>query len=342
MICEVIKILRLNNNTLKWLLPVVIVCLVVAGSLYGLARSASTTAGENVLVMIKPGMSSQAIGELLYGNGLVKSVFVFRVVAKLQGAESSLQAGEYSFSRTMTVQQIVGKLARGETAFKQFTVPEGYTIDQIAAMLEAKQLASAEKFKAYAAASAPYDYINPSPGVKYRVEGFVFPDTYRVSAGTSEEQLVKMMVAQFQTKFTPAMAQRAAELGLSVREVVILASLVEKEAQVARERPVIAGVFQSRLKNGMPLQSCATIQYILGYPKPELTIQDTEIPSPYNTYKNMGLPPGPIASPGLAAIQAVLNPADTGYLYFVAQKDGSHVFSATYEEHLAAIDRVGN
>ena len=118
---------------------------------------------------------------------------------------------------------------------------------------------------------------------------------------------------------------------------------MEKEAQVARDRPIIAGVFLNRVKMGMPLQSCATIQYILGYPKPELTVQDTELPSPYNTYRNMGLPPGPIASPGLAAIKAVLSPAaDTGYLYFVANKDGSHVFSRSYEEHLAAINQMGN
>lgn len=335
--------LHLDKQTMKWLAPLVIV-LAVAVAAGGFAmsqtRPVNAVADGAVTVTVKQGMSTQAIGELLYEKGLIRNVLLFRLVARLDGLESSLQAGEYSFSQAMAVKEIIGKLARGETAYKQFTIPEGYTIDQIAALLEKNRLASAAKFKEYAAGYAPYDYISPAADAKYKAEGFVFPDTYRVAAGTGEEALVKMMVAQFNAKFTPAMRQRAAELGLSVREVIILASLVEKEAQVAAERPVIAGVFLSRLKVGMPLQSCATIQYILGYPKPELTVQDTELPSPYNTYQRMGLPPGPIASPGLAAIQAVLNPADTGYLYFVANKDGSHVFSRSYDEHLAAISRV--
>jgi len=336
--------LQIDKQMRKWLIPLIIagVLVLVAGSaVYSLARPVNAAAGDTVMVVVKPGMATQAIGELLYEKGLIKNVLLFRIVAKLEGAEGSLKAGEYALSKAMTVNEMIGKLARGETAYKQFTIPEGFTIDQIAAFLEKNNLASAAKYKAFAAGYAPYNYISPAANAKYKAEGFVFPDTYRIAAGTSEEQLVKMMMSQFDSQFTPAMRQRAAELGLSVREVVILASLVEKEAQVAAERPVIAGVFMRRLKLEMPLQSCATIQYILGYPKPELTVQDTELPSPYNTYQNMGLPPGPIASPGLAAIKAVLYPADTEFLYFFANKDGSHVFSRTYDEHLAAINRDG-
>jgi len=335
---------RPDKRILKRLLPpaaILAVVLAVSGVLYSLSRPVSTKAPAAVTVTIKAGMTAQDIGELLREKELIKNVQLFTVAAKLAGMENSLQAGEYSFARTMTVQQIIDKLARGEVAYRQFTIPEGFTVEQIAALLENSKLASAARFKAYAAGFAPYDYISPAPDVKYKAEGFIFPDTYRVAAGMNEEQLAKMMTAQFDARFEPAMRQRAAEMGLSVREVVILASLVEKEAKVAKERPVIARVFLNRLKLGMPLQSCATIQYILGYPKPELTVQDTELPSPYNTYRNAGLPPGPIASPGLAAIQAVLDPADTDYLYFVAAKDGSHIFSRTYEEHLAAIARLG-
>ncbi|MDR7865273.1 MAG: endolytic transglycosylase MltG [Sporomusaceae bacterium] len=337
--------LQIDKQMQKWLILLIIagVFAILAGSaVYSFAKPVNAAAGDAVMVVVKPGMTTQAIGELLYEKGLIKNVLLFRIVAKLEGAEGSLKAGEYALSKAMTVNEMIGKLTRGETAYKQFTIPEGFTIDQIAAFLEKNNLASAAKYKTFAAGYAPYDYINPAANAKYKAEGFVFPDTYRIAAGTNEEQLVKMMMSQFDSQFTPAMRQRAAELGLSVREVVILASLVEKEAQVAAERPVIAGVFMRRLKLEMPLQSCATIQYILGYPKPELTVQDTELPSPYNTYQNMGLPPGPIASPGLAAIKAVLNPADTDYLYFFANKDGSHVFSRTYDEHLAAINRDGN
>lgn len=331
---------RWDNPWLKGLLLLAVAALMSGSIVYNMAQAVNAAAREQVPVTIKPGMATQAIGELLYEKGLIKNVALFRLVAKLEGLDGSLQAGEYAFDKAMTVQQLIGKMARGETAFHQFTIPEGYTIDQIAALLESKKLASAARLKSAAAAYAPYDYIDPSPESKYKAEGFLFPDTYKVAAGTSEEQLVKMMVSQFDSRFTPAMRKQATDMGLSVRDVVILASLVEKEAKVDKERPIIAGVFLRRLQMGMPLQSCATIQYILGFPKPELTVQDTEIPSPYNTYLHMGLPPGPIANPGMASLKAVLSPADTDYLYFVANKDGTHVFSTTYEEHLAAIARV--
>jgi len=145
---------------------------------------------------------------------------------------------------------------------------------------------------------------------------------------------------QFDKQFTESMRLKARENGLSIKDVVILASMVETEAQLPSDRPIIAGVFLNRLKQNMPMQSCATIQYILGYPKAELTVQDTEISSPYNTYQHMGLPPGPIANPGIASINAVLYPQNTDFIYFVADKQGAHHFSKTYEEHLKAIEQV--
>lgn len=332
---------QMPKKVWKWIIPVLLACLIAGSMVYGLARPVNVQASDMVIISIAPGMSTQAIGEELYKQGLIKNILLFRILAKTQGLENSLQAGEYAISKAMSVKEIIGMLARGETAYLQFTIPEGYTIDQIAELLESKKLASAAKFKAYVAAYTPYDYVNPAANVKYKAEGFLFPDTYRIAAGTSTEDLAKMMAGQFERQFTPEMKQRAAERGLSIRETIILASLVEKEAKVDSERPIIAGVFMNRLKQGMPLQSCATIQYILGNPKAELTIQDTELPSPYNTYQNMGLPPGPIASPGLAAIKAVLYPADTDYLYFVAYQNGGHLFGKTYEEHLANIAKAG-
>lgn len=150
------------------------------------------------------------------------------------------------------------------------------------------------------------------------------------------------MADEFDRKFTPEMRRQAETLHLTMEDAVILASLVEKEARIDDDRPVIAQVFMNRLRRSMPLQSCATIQYILGSPKAELSVQDTKIESPYNTYRHMGLPPGPIANPGLASLQAVLFAPPTEYLYFVADKDGRHHFSRTYEEHLQAIDRIEN
>jgi len=307
----------------------------------GYYRAVPAEKGAPVVITVTKGMTAETIGALLYEKGLISNVTMFRIVARMEGLETSLQAGEYSISPGMTIREIVSLLAEGRTIRYSFTIPEGYTVDQIAKLLEEKKLANAEKFKALARDFAPYPYMVPtSPGVVYKAEGFIFPDTYSVSRGITEEELLKLMVSQFDRKFTPAMRQRAEAAGMSIRDVVTLASLVEREARLPKERPIIARVFLNRLQKEMPLQSCATIQYILGYPKPELTIKDTQIPSPYNTYLNQGLPPGPVANPGMAAIEAVLNPAQNDYLYFVVDGTGGHRFSRTYEEHLAAISKL--
>lgn len=334
--------IMLNYSTTKKAIAGILAAAIVGiGAMLGWTLTQPVdNVGESVLVTIKPGTPTKTIAVELEKQRLIRNALVFRVAAKLQGVENSLQAGEYAISPNMSIERMLLMMSQGQTAYQQFTIPEGYTVDQVAELLAEKKLANADKFKALAKSFAPFPYMTSHPDSKYRVEGFIFPDTYRVSRGVSEEELLTMMVKQFDTKLTPDLRQRASDLGLSLREVVIMASLVEKEAKMSEERPVIAGVFANRVKQAMPLQSCATIQYILGYPKPELTIQDTQISSPYNTYQVMGLPPGPIANPGTAAIRAVLFANNTDYLYFVADKQGKHHFSKTYEEHLAAIDQV--
>jgi len=326
--------------TAKWFIIGVIITVFLGSFVYGLAKPVSSIKGDTIYITVKPGMTADDIGKLLYEQGLIKSVLAFRIIARIHNMENVLKAGDYSFTQDMSVSQIVGKLAKGDTSERQITIPEGYTVDQVANLLHERKLADADKFKNAARNYVPYQYMETGAAITYKAEGFIFPDTYRIASGVTEEQILAMMINEFNGQFTAAMKERAAQLGLTIRDVVILASLVEKEARVDSDRPIIAGVFLNRLKHGMPLQSCATIQYILGYPKPELTVQDTEIVSPYNTYQNMGLPPGPIANPGLASINAVLYFKDTEYLYFVADKQGSHQFSKTYEEHLAAIEKV--
>lgn len=343
-----IKIINLNFNFLKKFNDrnkcIVAFCcfFLLLSAVYGvvIARPVSSVPGNAKLVVIEPGMGTQQIAELLYTSGLIKNTFAFRLFAKLEGADGMLKAGEYQLTPEMSVKKIITTLAKGETTYRNLVIPEGYTINQIADLIEKKQLGSAEKFKRLAKNYAPLSFMASNLPVDYQTEGFVFPDTYRIAKGATEEQMLATFVSQFNKQFSGTLKERAAQIGLNPRQVIILASLVEKEAQVETDRPIIAGVFLNRLKRDMPLQSCATIQYILGYPKPELSVKDTEIASPYNTYLNPGLPPGPISSPGLAAIQAVLYPANTNYLYFVAKKDGAHIFSATYEEHLAAIEQV--
>lgn len=325
----------------KWLLPSMIVILILFSFAYGLSVSQATAnKDDEVIVQVESGMTGEKIGQLLYEKGLFPSITAFRIYARIYGLENSLQAGEYAFTKGMSISQMVSMMAQGQTATRQLTIPEGYTVEQIAQLIEQIHVGNAQVFKELAQNYVPYDYMAPAADVTYKSEGFLFPSTYQVPHQMTEKQLIAMMTSQFQQRFTPAMRVRAAAEGLSVREVIILASLVEKEAQKAADRPVIAGVFMNRLQQLMPLQSCATIQYILGYPKAELSVQDTELPSVYNTYLHKGLPPGPIANPGMAAIMAVLYPTATDYLYFVADKHGAHHFSKTYEEHLLTIQQV--
>ena len=328
---------------IKYKMQIILICSIIffGSVIYGFTQSTTSVLSEKFVILVKPGMAANDIGDLLYKQGAIKSIVLFRIVSKIQGMENSMQPGEYVFSKNMTVQQIVAMLARGETSDEHITIPEGYTVEQIAKLLEEKQLGSAKNFREVAQSFVPYNYmINDNSNVKYKSEGYMFPDTYQITKGTTEQQILSMMTMQFDKQFTESMRLKAIENGLSIKDVIILASLVEKEAQLPSDRPIIAGVFLNRLKQNMPMQSCATIQYILGYPKAELTVQDTEISSPYNTYQHMGLPPGPIANPGIASINAVLYPQNTDFIYFVADKQGAHHFSKTYAEHLIAIEQV--
>lgn len=319
-----------------------LVLMALTGFEYWRDSGIPVSAGEGRAVMftVKPEMSVKEIGEVLFQKGIIHNATLFRIIAKVQGVENSLQAGDYALRPSMGLTEIINKMARGDTVYRQLTIPEGYNVEQIAKLLTEQGVGDGNVFKALARKVVPLGYMVKQPEIIYPVEGYIFPDTYRITPGMTEETILQMLVGNFDNQITPEMRAQANMLGLSLHQVVTLASLVEKEAKLDKERAVIAGVFFNRLKQGMPLQSCPTIQYILGYSKAELTIADTQIASPYNTYQNAGLPPGPIASPGLAAIQAVLYPAETPYFYFVAAKDGSHRFSKTYSEHLAAIDEL--
>lgn len=290
-----------------------------------------------VRLEIPRGASSKDIARLLAEKRLIKSPLAFHLYLHYRGLDKSLQAGEYYLSPSLSPLEIAGALAAGRVALYRVTIPEGFTLKQIAARLAEAGLVDEERFWA-AAANAPFEYefLKDGPQGSQRLEGFLFPDTYYFPKGMGEEQIIAAMLRRFREAFTPAMEARAKELGLSVRQVVTLASLVEREAKLDSERPLIAAVFYNRLRRGLKLESCATIQYLLDKPKPVLLEEDLKIPSPYNTYLNPGLPPGPIASPGLASLKAALYPAPVPYLYFVANPDGSHTFSRTLAEHLQA------
>ncbi|MCL6614581.1 MAG: endolytic transglycosylase MltG [Firmicutes bacterium] len=289
---------------------------------------------ETETVEIEYGSGITGIARLLHERGLLRDPMAFRLWAKLTGGERAVKAGSYALTRGMSAPRILALLRRGHEEAIRVTIPEGTSLTQIAAILDKHGVAAAETFLALA--RDPAFAAEVVPEAKGTLEGFLFPDTYYFSRAAGAEGAIRMMAARFHQVFTPAMRARAEAMGRSVREIVILASLVEGEAKHAEERPLIASVFYNRLRLGMPLQSCATVQYALGKHKERLLYEDLQVASPYNTYLHAGLPPGPIGSPGLASLQAALHPAKANYLYFVAKPDGTHVFSSTYREHLRA------
>jgi UPF0755 protein len=240
----------------------------------------------------------------------------------------------------MPLSDILAKMLRGQVVTYPFTVPEGYTVIQVVDLLVRKGFADPAKLtQIVKEAPMVFPYTIRSKLVKQPLEGFLFPDTYQYHKGMSEEAIVTMMLRRFESNFGPDLQARAAELKMSVPEAVTLASIIEREARVPAERPIISAVYHNRLKIGMKLDADPTVRYALDHPGDIVTFKDLEVNSPYNTYKNAGLPPGPIAAPGLASIRAALYPADVPYLYFVAKNDGTgaHEFSRTLAEHVRAV-----
>jgi UPF0755 protein len=235
----------------------------------------------------------------------------------------------------MSMEEIMKILIAGKAETVRFTIPEGYDIKRTTEKLAGEGLINADVFaKEIESGQFDYRFLTDAPVGPNRLEGFLFPETYEIFANANEHDIIDKMLYQFDKVFTDEYYKRAEELGMSVREVITLASIIEREARVPEDRPIIASVFYNRMKIDMPLQSCATVQYILGEQKAVLSIKDTKIESPYNTYLHTGLPPGPIASPGADSIKAALYPAETDYLYFLAKGDGSHAFSSTYDQFL--------
>lgn len=298
-------------------------------------------AGLKVIVKVEDGMAGTHIAKLLEDKGVIKSARSFSSYIKSKNLGNALQAGEYEFITGMPEEKVIEKLVNGEVRYITVTIPEGLNVKQIGGLLDEKGFGKEEDFLAKAKEYTPYEYMKTDdPNVEYKSEGFLFPATYHIKPGTSLDAILEILTSTFDERLTKEMREKIAKDEISIRDFVTLASLVEKEAAVDEDRKYIAKAFIKRLEIHMPLQSCATIQYILGYPKPELTIADTKLPSPYNTYLHYGLPPGPIANPGMLAMESVLAPAEENYLYFVVQKNGKHIFSETYSEHLAAIERV--
>jgi UPF0755 protein len=288
-------------------------------------------------IVIQREMTVRRIGQLLQEQGLIRNTRFFVLMARLSGIEGRLEAGEYRLNGRKTTYRTMWRLTQGGAITKNVTIPEGRTIREIAGILRREIAIDSVRFVELVCDSAFCHELGVQAST---LEGYLFPDTYNLFYRMSERAILKTMTAHFWEVFNDSLRQRARDLGLSVHQAVILASLVEGEAQVARERPIIAGIFHRRLRLGRALESCATIQYALGRRKTRLRNHDLKIDSPYNTYRHRGLPPGPIGNPGRAALRATLYPADEGYLYFVSRGDGTHIFSKSLRKHINAKNRI--
>lgn len=323
------------------------ILLIIQGSLYFLSDGGKEYQGETETVSISQGTSTVGIARILEEKGIIKNAQLFRFYVRYKEMDGKLQAGEYELYKNMHPADIVARLKEGRVYKDQvrFTIPEGLHAEQVASRLETAGMGDKETFLALMASPDEFDFpfLKEIPAkLEYPLEGYLAPDTYYVFKDASEKDVLKVMLQKFSSFYTEETRQRIDELGMSLHEVVTLASIVEREARAADERPTIAAVFHNRLKIKMLLQSCATVQYVLGEVKPVLSYADLEINSPYNTYMYAGLPPGPIASPGRSALDAVLYPEDVDYLYFVYRDDGTgkHYFAKDLKGHNANIKKA--
>jgi UPF0755 protein len=308
------------------------------------------TPGEPIIITIQEGQSAQEVGDNLEDEGVIASGLLFRVLVALEGYEDKLVAGDYEFEKRMPTLEVIERIRRGQTAPLVVTIREGVRAEEIAEIMEDKKVIPAEDFLEAIKIWYEFSFLYTKP-YWANLEGYLFPDTYFFNRNMTAEEVVQQILENFDQRLDSELRDEAAVSGLSVHTVLTLASIVEREAQVPEERPIIAGVFLKRLRRGMPLEADPTVQYALGndpasvakygYWKQDLTAADLEVNSPYNTYRNTGLPPGPICNPGLDSIRAVVRPEQTDYLYFVARADGSHVFAETFEEHLSNIEQYG-
>lgn len=304
--------------------------------------AASARDAQPIIVSVPQDMSTRAIGRLLEEEGIIRNARHFEWLNRLLGLDKNNKAGDYLLSADMDLHTIVNRLQDGQVHAVRVMVPEGLHLRQIADLLARRDLVDRERFLAVAS-DERLVFGDDSPIEKpvVSLEGFLFPDTYLLSRSMTEEDIVRIMVNRFNEVITPVIEAHAAPLDMTLHEVVTLASIVEKEALYNHEHPTIASVFVNRLTIDMPLQADPTVAYLFDEHRSRLLFSDLEIESPYNTYRNRGLPPGPIASPGLSAVQAVLEPEQTDLFFFIARGDGTHIFTRTFDEHVNVRRQLG-
>ena len=296
---------------------------------------------KTVLVTIPPGKSARQIGEILARKHLIRSPVSFVLASRMDHLSGEMHAGRYLLSPAMPPRQIAALMALGETAGNVITVPEGFTVKQIARRLADAGLVDETQFLTLAQTQGKTFAVHGWTPPSASLEGYLFPDTYTIPKGATPREIIQQMVANFDVRVVKPYGAAASRTPGGLPGTMTLASLVEREAEVGSDRPLVAAVYLNRLKAGMRLQCDATVQYALPVHKARLFYADLRVESPYNTYLHSGLPPTPIACPGLPSIQAALHPAPVKYLYYVAGPDGRHhIFSTTLAQQDQAIVRV--
>ncbi len=341
---------------LRILIAIIIILVVGAAGAYWIYQREISLTNSNYdtksVFTVVQGESFDEIAENLEKSGLIRSQLFFKAYAWEKGSAGKIKAGEYELSPAMSILEIIAALTNGKTVSREVTVliKEGENLDDIAASLERQGLFAKDDF--FKAAGYPkvdyrqavnypepldltmkYSFLSDKPKY-FGMEGYLFPDTYRFFKDSTPEVAMLKMLDNFDRKLNRELREEIRKQGKTVYEILTMASLLEKEVQTEDDMKVVAGIFWNRIKIGQPLQSCATLAYILGVQKTQYSLEDTNIDSPYNTYRNQGLPPGPIGNPGLKAIRAAIYPTYTEYNYFLTAGDGRTVFAKTFEEHV--------
>ena len=338
---------RKKKKRFKIFIPLLLIAILIVGKIYidDAKKAVSVELSEEKSINIPEGSSTADISNILKENDLINNKLVFDVYSKATGQSSKYKAGSYELNTDMDQEKIMSELVKGGKlrASVSFTIPEGFELKQIAERLNSKGLVNQDEFISLTDSASnfkdDYEFLKDLPE-ESSLEGYLYPDTYEVFEDATEEEIVRKMLDTFKEVYTSDIQEKGKKLGMDTNQVMILASIIEREAVLEEERSTMSGVFHNRLDVDMPLQSCATVQYALGERKPVLSNEDVKIDSTYNTYVNAGLPPAPISSPGIESIKAAVNPEESEYLFFVRTgDDGSHTFTETYNEHLNAKNR---
>ncbi len=297
--------------------------------------------GEDVEITIAAGATTMDIAETLKEKGLIKSTFKFRLDSRLNDFDGTYREGTYTVNTAMSPIQMMKLFQTGVVMDDRLklVVPEGFTIAEIGTRLEEKGIVTAEEFKTEANnGNFDYDFLKDIPERENRLEGYLFPDTYYLKDGITAHEIIDKMLTRFDEVYCKEYQDAVAESSFSLDEIVIIASIIETEIKVSDERKRAAGVIYNRLQEDMPLQMDSTVLYAMGITKEDVLEKDLQVDSPYNTYKNKGLPIGPVSNPGVAALEAALYPENNHYLYYVLEAKGrsNHIYTETYEEFLKA------